>query len=381
MFRETKNFILAVSTLVGTIIGVGMFSLPYAALISGIVPVMFYLFVLGILVTLLHLMYGEVVLRTSTKHRLAGYAQVYFGSWGKMVASVIFLINLYLALLVYLVVGGEFLRIIFSGFLNFSSQIGSIALAIIGFSVVFKGIKLAGWTDFFMMVALVLLVVGFVFYTFNMARPENLIKFSSVDSIFFPYGIILFALAGGSAIPEIRSFFKSNAKNYSKAIILGTIIPVLVYIVFTLAVVNISGVFTSREAIAGLSGFLGSGFVKYGAIVGFLAVITSFFTIGLNLKNSFQLDFKLPVLISVVLTAGVPLYLFFSGFADFIKLISLAGGVMGGLEAILIISLWAKARKKGEREPEYSVKLKPSLKYLLALVFLVGIIYELIYTL
>ncbi len=380
MLKSLSNFTLAVSTLVGTIIGVGMFSLPYAAAISGIIPVIFYLVVLGILVTLLHLMYGEIVLRTSTKHRLAGYAEVYFGSWGKIIGSFIFFVNLYLALLVYLVVGGEFLRIIFSGFLNFSSQVGSIILAIIGFSVVFKGIKLAGWVDFFMVAAIVLLIFSFVFYAFDLADTDNLIKFSSVDSIFFPYGIILFALAGGSAIPEIRSFFKTSTKNYYKAIILGTIIPVFVYIVFTLAVVSISGVSTSREAIAGLSDFLGSGFIKYGAVVGFLAVITSFFIIGLNLKNSFQLDFKLSVLVSFVLTVGVPMYLFFSGFSDFIKLISLAGGVMGGLEALLIIFLWLKARKKGTQIPEYSLSLKTGLVFLLAIMFLLGIVYEVIYT-
>ena len=380
MLKSLSNFTLAVSTLVGTIIGVGMFSLPYAAAISGIIPVIFYLVVLGILVTLLHLMYGEIVLRTSTKHRLAGYAEVYFGSWGKIIGSFIFFVNLYLALLVYLVVGGEFLRIIFSGFLNFSSQVGSIILAIIGFSVVFKGIKLAGWVDFFMVAAIVLLIFSFVFYAFDLASTDNLIKFSSVDSIFFPYGIILFALAGGSAIPEIRSFFKISTKNYSRAIILGTIIPVFVYIVFTLAVVSISGVSTSREAIAGLSDFLGSGFIKYGAVVGFLAVITSFFIIGLNLKNSFQLDFKLSVLVSFVLTVGVPMYLFFSGFSDYIKLISLAGGVMGGLEALLIIFLWLKARKKGTQIPEYSLSLKTGLVFLLAIMFLLGIIYEVIYT-
>ncbi|MDP3764468.1 MAG: aromatic amino acid transport family protein [bacterium] len=381
MLKTLSNFTLAVSTLVGTIIGVGMFGLPYTAAISGIGPVLFYLFILGILVILLHLMYGEVVLRTSTKHRLAGYAEVYFGSSGKTIASIIFFINLYLALLAYLVVGGEFLRIIFSGFLNFSSQAGSIALAIIGFTVVFKGMRLAGWTDFFLVGAMILLIGGFVFYAFDMARPENLINFSTVDSLFFPYGIVLFALAGGSAIPEIRSFFKSNAKNYGRAIVWGTVIPILVYAVFTVAVVSISGVSTSREAIAGLSDFLGKGFVKYGALVGFLAVITSFFTIGLNLKNSFQLDFKLPVLASFVLTVGVPMYLFFSGFSDFIKLISLAGGVMGGLEALLIILLWTRARKKGNQSPEYSLSLKTGLVFLLALMFALGVAYEIIYTL
>lgn len=381
MFKTSSNFILAVSTLVGTIIGVGMFGLPYATAISGVVPAFFYLFVLGILVTLLHLMYGEVVLRTSSAHRLAGYAEVYFGSTGKAMGSIIFFINLYLALLVYLIVGGEFLKIVFSGFVNFSSEIGAIILAIIGFTVVFKGIRLAGWVDFFIMAVLLFLVIGIGFYGATVAKTENLIKFYSLNLLFFPYGIVLFALSGGSAVPEIRSFFKSRAENYRRAIVWGTVIPVLVYAVFILDVVSISGASTSREAISGLGSFLGQNFIKYGAIVGFLAVITSFFTVGLNLKNSLLFDFKLPIALVFLLTVGVPLALFFSGFGDFIKLISLAGGVMGGLEALFIILLWAKARKKGEREPEYSVKLKPVFKYLLALVFLVGIVYELIYTL
>ena len=381
MSKTLTNFILAVSTLVGTIIGVGMFGLPYAAKISGFGPVIFYLVLLGILVTLLHLMYGEVVLRTSTKHRLAGYAEIYFGSKGKIVGSVIFFINLYLALLDYLVVGGEFLKNIFSGFLNFSPQTGTLLLALIGFAVVFKGIKLAGVTDFFMTAILILMVFGIGFFGYSTIDSKNLINFASKDSLFFPYGIVLFSLAGGSAIPEIRSFFKTNVKNYAKAIILGTAIPILIYAVFTFIIFSISGTFTSKEAISGLANFLGNGFVRYGAIVGFLAVITSFFTIGLNLKNSFRFDFKLPVFVSFVLTVGIPLYLFFSGFADFITIISLAGGVIGGLEALLIISLWIKSRKKSERIPEYSLKLRPVIVGLLVLVFSLAIFYELIYTL
>ena len=82
-----NNFTLALSTLVGTIVGAGIFGIPFAMLKSGIVPGLFYLFLLGAIICLLHLFFGEVCLRTSGKHRLVGYANIYLGKWGKTVAT------------------------------------------------------------------------------------------------------------------------------------------------------------------------------------------------------------------------------------------------------------------------------------------------------
>ena len=66
-----KQFLYATTVLVGTIVGVGIFGLPYVASQSRFIVGLFFLLLLGVIVTLIHLLYAEVVLKTKEKHRLA----------------------------------------------------------------------------------------------------------------------------------------------------------------------------------------------------------------------------------------------------------------------------------------------------------------------
>ncbi|MBP8618089.1 MAG: amino acid permease, partial [Candidatus Pacebacteria bacterium] len=76
-----KNFVTleAVAILVGTIIGAGVFSLPYVAVHSGLNISLLLAVVTGGLVLFIHLAFGEVVLRTNGNYRLPGYANHYLG--------------------------------------------------------------------------------------------------------------------------------------------------------------------------------------------------------------------------------------------------------------------------------------------------------------
>lgn len=369
------NFILATAMLAGTIIGAGVFGLPYVASQAGLAPAFFYLVILTVVVVAIHLIYGEIVLRTKTKHRLPGYARIYLGQTGRWLATVIFFVSLYLALLAYLLIGGEFLSVLVSGWHSITPALSTLILAIFGFGLIFFGLKLSGIFELLMTAVLITMMLGLVFYGFDFVNSGNLTLFESSAAIFLPYGVILFSLSGGSAIPEIRNFF-GRGRTLKKAIICGTIIPAIVYGLFMLVVVGISGRNTSAEAIKGLASFLGNGFVKYGAAVGFLAVITSFLTLGLNIKNSLRLDFKLPHFLSFVLTAGVPLALYFSGWNNFIKILSFSGAVMGGLEGILLLVIWNKARLKGDREPEYVLGISRLMQLVLFAILVLGVFYQ-----
>jgi len=64
----------------------------------------------------------------------------------------------------------------------------------------------------------------------------------------------------------------------------------------------------------------------------------------------------------------LPLALFLIGIKDFIGVISFVGGIMLGIDGILILLMYSKIR------PE-----RKSLLYPLALVFVLGIFYEIIY--
>ena len=87
-----RNYVLPVSTLAGSIIGVGFFALPYVAMKAGIWIMLAYFLVVGGLVLLIHLIFGKISLATPDYKRFPGFAEFYLGRWGKAIslASVLF---------------------------------------------------------------------------------------------------------------------------------------------------------------------------------------------------------------------------------------------------------------------------------------------------
>jgi amino acid permease len=62
----------------------------------------------------------------------------------------------------------------------------------------------------------------------------------------------------------------------------------------------------------------------------------------------------------------------------FFKTIGITGGIAMTLEGILIVLMFNKAKKLGERKPEYSVKANKIVSALLILIFLLGMIYTIL---
>src|SRR3989338_8075254 len=143
-----NSFTLALSTLVGTIVGAGIFGIPFAILKSGIVPGLFYLFLLGCIICLLHLFFGEICLRTSGKHRLVGYAGIYLGKTGKAVATLTLLFVLIGSLLAYLILVGEFSEIVFGGLIPLSSVLFTVLFSVCAFFLVLSGRQLITKIEF-----------------------------------------------------------------------------------------------------------------------------------------------------------------------------------------------------------------------------------------
>ena len=104
-----KNVILPASLLAGTIIGAGVFALPYVFVKAGILTGLFYLLIFSAVFTLIHLMYADIILRTKENRRFFGYAEIYLGSWGKWPAILITIVGMIFVLTVYLILSVSFL--------------------------------------------------------------------------------------------------------------------------------------------------------------------------------------------------------------------------------------------------------------------------------
>lgn len=375
-----KKFLLALAVLIGMIVGAGIFGIPFVISKSGIIPGLFYFLILGGAILLLHLFFGEVVLRTKEKHRLIGYSQKYLGNWGKILITISTIIGITGTLLAYIIIGGEFLKIIFSPFLNLSSFHFSLIFWAILIYFIFKGIKLIAPAEIFTNLAFFIII--FVVFCFLLPK-FNIQNFSLINSkyIFLPYGVIMFSLMGFVAIPEIADVLKTSEerKYFKKIIITASAIAIILYLLFSLGVVGVSGKDTSSEALSGLSPFLSRKIIILGALFGAITIADSFLIICLYFKNSLIYDYHFPKILASFSSVGLPLILFLIGFRGFIETIGFVGTILGVIEGIVILLIFTKVKKLGDRESEYSLKVPSFFLYFLIVVFILGAISQIFY--
>lgn len=382
----SSNFLKATLTLSGVIIGVGTFAIPYAVWQAGILIGVIFLFAIGALVTLIHLMYGEIVLRTEEKHRLPGYVKKYLPARISSVISIVPIISLFGVLLIYLIVGGKFLSFLLepllSGlFISNGPAVYVLLFFILGSLVILRDKNVFAraeevFTLGLIAVTLVIFIIGFP------AFKLNNIDFSvfALKKSFLVYGVIFFSLTGLSAIPELREMFGSReGSKFRKAIILGTFIPIVFYLIFTIGVIGISGNNVSEEAISGLGNILGGKILALGVALGFLATITSFWAVGLTLKKIFWYDYGVNKYTAWVIACFIPLIVYFMGVTNFIPVIEIIGGILGGIEGTILVAVYLRARRLGKRAPEYFINLPNLIYYCIPVVFFLVIIYEFIY--
>ncbi len=378
MMANTRKFWLGLSIMVGTIVGVGIFGIPYAISKSGFGLGVFYLVVLGLAMVFVHLFFGEITLRTRGKHRLVGYAEIYLGKKGKIIAAAATIFGLYGSLLAYIIVAGQFLHEIFGPLIGGSSFVYSLIFYFVGIIGLYMGLKLISHGELIMTVFLLLIVAVIFMKGFPHIDYTNLATVGFKD-FFLPYGVILFSLGGITAVPELKTFMAGRQNVLKNVLIWGTLIPIAIYFIFSFVVVGVTGAETSSEAIRGLDLALRDGILTLGAIFGFLTVTTSFFVIGLNLKETFWYDYKINHELSWLLTILIPFLIFILGLRSFIAVIDVVGVFMGGLTGILIILMYKKAKYLGKRKPEYSIRPFPVLRNVLIGIFVLGILYEIVY--
>ena len=371
-----KKFIFALSTLSGTIIGVGLFSLPYIASKVGIWLILGYFFVLGSIVILIHLLFGEVALKTPDFLRLPGYAKIYLGKWGEKIAFLSTILSLWGALLAYLIVGGKFFTNLFLPLFGGNELLYTILYFALGSALIYFGIRAISKIEFFALILFFLILAAILFRGRDLLNLENLFIGNwklGLGYFFLPFGPILFSLWGADLIPEIEEMLGRNKILLKKLIPLALFIPIITYLVFIALVLGISGNLTSEEAIQGLEIFLGTDVIGLLLFFGILTTFTSFLTLGLTLRNVFCYDLKIPKDIAWFAACFIPLSLFFLGIQNFIGVISFVGGILLAFNGILIIFMYRIVKKI----PLFS--LNSFFTSFLIFILLLGIVYEVYY--
>jgi len=361
-----KEFLIGVAMMLGTSIGVGVFGIPYV-IKSGFVSGLISIILLGLAFMFINLSLGETLLRTKGNHQLCGIMEIYLGKTGKWFMLASLTIGIYGALAAYVTGAGEVLSQMF----GFSKVFWEIVFFAVGLSFVFGGFKRFAksqlWSNItkltvFVIIALILLLSS-EFKTGNLSGFSN---------FFSSWGVILFAYICTSVIPVVKLELGKNLKLLKSVLIWASIIPIIVYAVFTIGIIGVSGNFTTDVATIGAAFAIGGIAGLLINLFAILAMLTAFPSLSFALSEVFILDFGFSKLWAMIATFSIPIVIILVG-ASFTGILEIAGAFSSGIAGISVLWAYLRARKHGQRKPEYSLNLQLWFVLLLMVIFLVGI--------
>lgn len=365
----------AVALLIASTVGIGFFGLPYAFAQAGVGVGMMFLVGLTCIVMISNLIYGEIVLRTHTRHEFVGYVRLYLGPWARYINLCNFWVSMYGAFIGVLILNGTFLSHVLHAFgWDVAPAILSTVFLTIVAIMVYGGLKTVSHVDFFLTAAVCVIIGMTTLYALPHVHFGNYVV-STGFAWFLPFGVILFSLNGLQSVPLVRETLAGHEHQYRKALVIGTLLPSIIYAMFALTVVGVVGVSVSPEAIPSLAEKLGSGVAVLVSALGFLTSSTIF----MNILNVFRASLAEDLRIRkrwaflVILLPGFILFLL--GVRNYIQIIGLVGGVAVSIDSILLLLMYVRAKSRGTRIPEYSLRLPLGVIYLMIGLFLLGAIY------
>lgn len=368
-----SKFWAALAVLVGTAIGAGYLGMPYVMAKSGFIPGIVWLIFVAIFMLFIQLYLGETSLRTKGNHQLTGYCEKYLGKPGKLLMFLSMVFGIYSALAAYLLAEGKSLSYVIIGNESYTLifsilfWLGMSGLTYIGLRALKKYEKIG------MLLVLITIVAITLFFSSSI-RVENL-NYVNSNYLFLPFGLILFSFLAFSAMPEVERVLLGQEKLMKRVVIWGIAIPLVVYIIFTLILVGNFGAGVPEIATLALGRFF--------SVLGILTMFTAFFTLTIAIRDMFRFDFNLGRFKGWLLAIFVPLILFlliyFYNLASFVQILGVSGIISGGLAGILILLMNRKAKKEGNRKPEYSIPINWWIIVILSAIFVAAVVAEFLF--
>ncbi|MDP2631370.1 MAG: aromatic amino acid transport family protein [Candidatus Uhrbacteria bacterium] len=372
--QESKQRIFwrSIQPLVGSVIGVGIFGLPFVFAQSGFFIALVYLLVLAFVNAVLLLAFGDIIINTSGHPRFTGVVNRYLGKAWSWVATVLMFGATWGAMIAYIIIGGTFLHVLLSPVIGGGLIVYQCVFFFVSSFLLIGGLGFITRLEVFFVLALLVMLFVILAGAVPYAEFSNL---TNVDSAnwFLPFGVILFAFGGLAAVPEMAHVLGRQKQLLRRGIIVGISIISFVYIAFSGIIVAVTGSNTSEEAIVGLGSVLGNWAIILGSVIGLFSVLTSFLILGVSVMDTMIFDFKRRYFASWFFTIAVPFILFIFGARSFIHVIGFTGGLLGGLLGVLAIYTYLKA-KKHACVPKRCLLIPNWVLYLCVAVFSLGAI-------
>jgi len=235
MISKGNRLVGAILLVSGTTIGAGMLALPVTAGLAGFFPSLLVMGLVWALMLFTALYLLEVNLRLKGEPNIISMVHKTLGRPGEAIAWVIYLLLLYSLISAYMMGASGLLAAFFSPLASWAWPL--ILFGVFAFFV-FCGMSIADFFNRICMAALVLFYVLMLVPGLNLVQVD---KFAFVDwKLLMPALSVVSTTFGYHVIiPTITTYLDHDPKALKKAIVIGSVIPLCIYILWQIIVMGI----------------------------------------------------------------------------------------------------------------------------------------------
>lgn len=340
----------------GTSIGVGMLALPIATAGGGFIPSLAIYMICWLFMLCTGLLILEACIWMPKGANLITLSSRLLGKWGKRFCWVLYLFLFSCLMIAHIAGGGGVVSDLSGGIL--SSSLGTLIYVLIFSPVVYFG---ALWVDRFnlgLMAGILITYVLFVTSTVSYVTPSLLTRMD-FGKVWWALPVVFTAFGYQSLIPTLFNYMNRNVSKVRLALILGTTLPLLIYIVWEFLILGI----VPLEGEGGLAQALQKGqsainplgqyihnptLLTLGRFFAFFAMTTSYLGISIAFVDFLLDGLKLSrkgasKAMTCAAIFGIPLLITLINPHLFISALTIAGGIGVALllGAMPILMVWA----------------------------------------
>lgn len=334
--------LLAIGVLASTIIGAGIFSLPYVMHTVGVIPGILFLLFFSVIYMCVHSMYASLLLGEEGEHEFGSVAVKYFGFHKGRIVSSLVIFELLFVLTAYLILIPDFSSLLFG--------MGGIAPILVfwllGAITMMLPLIWLESVEFFGIVGIVLFVLLVVWCGFSSPTTLSLsLPQFSLYTLLLPFGPLLFALSGRPAIAGIIRAVREAKKEgivlkpYT-IIIWGTLIPGVLYVLYSVGMLML-GAGEGGGLMGGILGLPGILPQLLGGL-GIIAIWTSYIMVGISARKMIVKDFHSSEFLGWSVVLIIPIAAYLLGVKNFLETVGFIGGIFLAIEGLCIVRMWVK---------------------------------------
>lgn len=236
-----SKLIGSVLLIVGTSIGAGMLGLPIATAQLGFAGSLVWLVASWVVMTLGAFLLLEVNLWLPQNSNLISMAKATLGPIGQFISWTTFLLLLYSLLCAYISGGSDlFHNLLVASHFDVARSSSTLAFTALFATVVCMGIKAIDYVNRSLMFVKLGAFFLLVFLLMPFVEPTKLAdgdlkKLGSLTAIM----VTITAFGYASIIPSLRIYFAGNVHKLKLAIVIGSLIPLICYILWDLVIMGV----------------------------------------------------------------------------------------------------------------------------------------------